>query len=110
MVGGLLAISLSSPARADPECAGPDRWPARMTFAQLKNAGVLTNAQVDFSRSTSTQIATQKIGPDIYRQVFKVTFTLKSGGKVEAIAVNDASSRECSMSEVTVYRVVSTVP
>jgi hypothetical protein len=65
----------------------------------------LTNGSVDFARTTSVQIASQKIGPDLYRQVFKVTLFRKEGGVVQAIAVSDASSGECSMSDVTVYRI-----
>ena len=92
-------------AKADPKCAGPDHWPASMTFAQLKNRGVLTNDAVDFTRTTSNQIASQRIGRDLYRQVFKVTFFLKDGRAVRAIAISDASKDECSMSDVTVYRI-----
>ena len=55
-----------------------------MTFAQLKNEGVLTNDGVDFTRTTSEQIASQKIGRDLYRQVFKVTFFRKDGRTVRA--------------------------
>jgi len=94
---------------ADPDCAGPDRWPAAMTFVQLKNAGVLTNDQVDFSRTASTRIASQKIGPDLYRQVYKVSYVLKGGARVQAIAISDASSQECSMSDVTVYRIADSI-
>jgi len=101
---------VASPVLADPDCAGPNRWPAAMTFTQLKNAGILTNDQVDFSRTSSAQIASQKIGRDLYRQVFKVTYVLKSGERVQAIAVSDASREECSMSDVTVYRIVDPRP
>jgi hypothetical protein len=95
----------SGSAIADPECAGPDHWAAIMTFAQLKNSGVLTNDSVDFTRTKSDQIASEKIARDLYRQVFKVTFYLKDGRTVRAIAVSDASSGGCSMSDVTVYRI-----
>ena len=99
-------LMLNEFALADPDCAGPDRWAASMTFVQLKNAGVLTNEQVDLSKTTSVQIASQKIGRDLYRQVFKVTYVRKDGAVVQSIAVSDASKEECSMSGVTVYRIV----
>ena len=99
-------LAFGSPANADPNCAGPDHWAAGSTFTQLKNAGLLTNENVDFSSVTSIQINSSKIGRNLYRQVFKITFPLKSGGTVEAIAISDASREECSMSDVTVYRVV----
>ncbi len=76
-----------------------------MTFAQLKNAGVLVNDGVDFKRTSVTQIASQKIGSDLYRQVFEIDFYLKDGRPVRSIAVSDASMEECSMSDVTVYRI-----
>jgi hypothetical protein len=87
-------------------CAGRDLWPEAMTFVQLKTAGVLNNDQVDFTRTASILIASQKIASDLYRQVFEVTYSLKSGGVVKAITVSDASNEECSMSDVKVYRVV----
>jgi hypothetical protein len=92
-------------ASADPQCGGANHWPASMTFVQLENAGVVRNEDIDFSRTTSEQIVSQKIAPDRWRQVFKVTFRRKTGGEVAAIAISDASSGECSMGDVTVYRV-----
>ena len=100
-----VAMLCASSARADPRCAGPDNWPASMTFAQLKNAGVLSNDKVDFSLTSVRQIASEKIGRDLYRQVFEVAFHLKDGKLVRAIAVSDASMDECSISDVTVYRI-----
>jgi hypothetical protein len=97
-------------ARADPDCSGPGHWPANMTLGQLKNAGVIRLPEIDFERTTSTQIASQKIGPDRWRQVFEVTFHRKDGEKIQAIAVSDASSGECSMGDVTVYRIVPQSP
>jgi hypothetical protein len=107
-IAATLSATLSgfSAAHADPDCAGPGRWPASMTFAHLKNARVLTNDDVDFSRTASTLIASQKIGADLYRQVFLVKYYLKDGRSESAIAVSDASNEECSMSDVKVYRIV----
>ena len=102
----LAAAMLPTPSLADPDCAGPNNWPASMTFAQLKNAGVLSNDQVDFSRTSSILIASQKIKRDLYRQVFKITYVAKNGRKIQSIAVSDASRDECSMGDVTVYRIV----
>jgi hypothetical protein len=81
-----------------------------MTHVQLKNAGLLVNDEVDFSRTSVQQIASQQIDKGLYRQVFKITFHLKTGKLVEAIAVSDASKEECSMSRVTVYRIAGTLP
>jgi hypothetical protein len=105
-----LAAGAAPAARADPDCSGPDHWPANMTLAQLKNAGVIRSPEIDFERTASREIASQKIAPDRWRQVFEVTFHRKDGGKIEAIAVSDASSGECSMGEVTVYRIAPDPP
>lgn len=106
--GLCFALLSGSPARADPKCDGPESWPAAMTHVYLKNAGVLVNEEVDFTRTAVHQIASQRIGKDLYRQVFKVVFHLKDGKLVQAIAVSDASKEECSMSRVTVYRISDT--
>jgi hypothetical protein len=105
LVAAALAGLGASPASADPDCAGANHWPANMTVAQLKNAGVFRNEDIDFRRTTSDQIASERTGPDRWRQVFKVTLHRKDGGEVAAIAVSDASSGECSMGDVTVYRI-----
>ena len=110
LAGLCVAFLSASPALADPKCAGPENWPAGMTFTQLKNAGVLVNDEVDFSRTAVQQIASQRIGKDLYRQVFKLAFHLKNGRLVQAIAVSDASNEECSMSGVTVYRIADSAP
>jgi hypothetical protein len=110
LAGLCIALLSASPGLADPKCAGQESWPASMTFAQLKNAGVLANDVVDFSRTSVKQIASQRIGKDLYRQVFKIAFHLKNGRLAQAIAVSDASKEECSMSDVTVYRIAGPAP
>lgn len=105
-LAALVGLNIATPAIADPDCSGPNRWPSNMAFAQLKNVGVLDPASIDPSRTTSVQIASEKIGNDLYRQVFRVKFFLKNGNIVQAIAISDSSKEECSISNVTIYRVV----
>lgn len=93
----------ASPVPKAPDCSGPDHYAAGVAFATLKNSGALTNENVDFERVKSTTIVSQKIGKDLWRQVFHVTFPLKSGRPAEAIVVSDASSEECSMSTPQIY-------
>jgi hypothetical protein len=69
----------------------------------LKNAGITDNDKVDFSKTRTVRIASQRIGRDLYHQVYDVTFTEYSGRTIEAIAVHDASSVECSMTDVKLY-------
>ncbi|HET9836845.1 MAG TPA: hypothetical protein VFR84_01335 [Candidatus Angelobacter sp.] len=84
-----------------PDCGGG--WPTNMAFGQLKNAGLLENSSIDFSKTKTVRLASEKIGKDLWRQVYDVQFTKNSGELVEAIAVHNASSEECSMSGVEVF-------
>ena len=84
-----------------PDCSGG--WPTAMAFALLKNAGITNNDKIDFSKTKTVRIASEKIGNDLWRQVYDVTFTEYSGRRIEAIAVHEASREECSMSEVELY-------
>ncbi len=74
-----------------------------MAFVHLKNAGVTTNEEIDFTKTKTERIASQEIAADLYRQAHHVTFTEKSGDTINVITVNDASSEECSMSGVDVF-------
>ena len=93
----------------DPDCTGADRYPASMAFVHLKNAGMTDNDKIDFTRTTVKRLASERVGKDLYRQVHLVRFTEVSGGTLEVIAVNDASSAECSRSGVEAYVVARTL-
>jgi hypothetical protein len=84
-----------------PDCAGG--WPTDMAFSLLKNAGVTDNDEVDFDKTKTTRVASEKIGKDLYHQVYDVVFTKKDGETLEAIAVHDASNEECSMTGVELF-------
>lgn len=86
---------------AGPDCSGG--WPTAMTFVLLKNAGITDNEKVDFSRTKTVRLASEKIGNDLYRQVYDVKYTEHSGRIIEAIAVHEASNEECSMTEVELF-------
>src|SRR5580658_6872710 len=81
-----------------PDCSGS--WPTNMTFVNLKNAGLVDNRSIDFSKTTTVRLASEKIAKDLWHQVYHVTFIRKSGDAIDAIAVHDASDEECSMSGV----------
>jgi hypothetical protein len=85
---------------ADPPCAS---WPANMALVHLKNAGITDPAKVDEAKTRAVLLASQKIGKDLYRQVYDITFREKTGATVEVITSSRASSQECSMSGVEVY-------
>jgi hypothetical protein len=88
-----------------PDCS--DGWPTNMTFVHLKNAGLADNTSIDFSKTKASRLASEKIGRDLWHQVYRVVFTKKSGEIIEAIAVHNASLAECSMSGVEVFVVSS---
>ena len=100
----VVAMLLSTAAcSTEPDCSSPDAWPAQMAFTHLKNAGIVANEDLDFARTQVSQIASEKIGKDLYRQVHLVRYFRKSGEEVAAIVVNEASSQECSMSDGDVF-------
>jgi len=85
----------------DPDCS--EAWAMPMTFAQLKNAGITNNEKIDFPKTKTTRLASERMGKDLYRQVYYVRFTELSGKVIEAIAVHDASQEDCSESGVEVF-------
>jgi hypothetical protein len=97
----------------DPQCNGIESWPTAMAFVQLKNAGIADNDDIDFSKTATVRIASQKMGKDpyyhedLYRQVHNVKFIKKSGEVIELITVSDATHSECSMGKVDVFVVSS---
>jgi len=107
----MLVINVPAIAQSkDEKTHGPNcvEWPTNMTFATMKNAGLADNDSIDFSKTKIVRLASEKVGKDLWHQVYRVTFTKKSGDVVDAIAVHDASLEECSMTGVKVF-VVSKV-
>jgi len=74
-----------------------------MAFVHLKNAGLTDNDRLDFSKTETTLLASERIGTDLYRQIHRVLFMEKSGDRIEVITSNNASAEECSMSGVEVF-------
>ena len=100
----LLAILPALSAEVQhPDCSGTERWATSMAFVHLKNARLTDKDALDFAKTKTERLASEQIGPDLFRQIHHIHFTEKSGRKIEVITVNDASSEECSMSGVQVY-------
>lgn len=101
----LITVSLFSLyVRAEiPDCSGVNRYATSVAYVQLKNEGYVTPDSVDFTKTNTRRIASEKIGADLHRQVHYIVFTLKNGSHIKVITVNDASSEECSMSNVEVH-------
>lgn len=74
-----------------------------MAFVHLKNAGITDNNKLDFTKTRTIRLASEKIGKDLYRQIHHITFIEASGNTIEVITSNKASHEECSMSGVDVY-------
>jgi hypothetical protein len=98
----LVLLSCTAYAGA-PDCSGVERWPTKMAFVHLKNAGLTDNDRLDFAKTKTTRLASEKIGKNLYRQVHHIVFTERSGNIIEVITLNDASNEECSMSGVDVF-------
>jgi hypothetical protein len=99
-----VCLSAGSVAAAGhPDCSSVDAWATIMAFVHLRNAGITDNAKVDFTKTRTIRLASQKIGDDLYRQIHRIRFTEVSGHVIEVITRNDASSVECSMSGVDVF-------
>ncbi len=102
----LLVLSVPMGAQSEshgPDCSASKSWPTMMTLTHLKNAGLLDPKQIDPSKTTTVRLASERTGKNLWHQVYHVSFTTKSGEAVDAIAVHDASSEECSMSGVDVF-------
>lgn len=99
----LLLLSPSFALTKDPDCTGVDRWPTAMAFGELKDVGITDNDKLDFTKTKTVRLASEKIGKDLYRQIHLITFVEKSGNTIEVITSNEASSEECSMSDVDVF-------
>jgi hypothetical protein len=74
-----------------------------MALTQLKNSGILMPESSDVSASKVVRLASEKIGKDLYRQIYKITFSDKAGNAIEVISMNNASNVECSESGVEVF-------
>ena len=84
-----------------PDCSGA--WPTNMAFVHMKNAGLVTNEEIDFNVTKTVRLTSEKIGKDLFRQVYLVTFIRKEGPPLHVLTISDASSDECSMGSVRVF-------
>ena len=103
----VLGVAASAQAQIKPNPpTGPDcskGWPTDMAFTYLKNAGLTTNEKVDFSKTKTIRLASERLKPGLWHQVYDVRFTDKSGNVIEVIAIHNASLEECSVTEPEIY-------
>ncbi|MDR3095971.1 MAG: hypothetical protein LBV73_02735 [Paraburkholderia sp.] len=96
----LLATPVLSLAASPEQCVS---WPRNIALVKLKNAGITDPTKLDESKTRAVRIASQKVGKDLYRDVYDITFYEQSGRAIEVITSSEASSAECSMGSVDVY-------
>ncbi len=92
----LFVISISASAQSKPDDdKGPDlsgSWPTTYTLEVLKDAGLVKPEQVDATKTHTLRLASEKVGNDLWNQMYLVTFTLRNGSTIKAIAHVNASS------------------
>jgi hypothetical protein len=99
----LVALVLTAPVLClakSPPCAS---WPTNMAWTVLENAGIVAATKLDESKTRAVRLASERIGKDLYRQIYEITFYWKTGQKIEVLTSSTASSEECSISSVDVY-------
>lgn len=96
----LLATPALSLAASPTQCVS---WPENIAQAKLKNEGITDPTKLDESKTRAVRLASQKVGKDLYRDVYDITFYEKSGRAIEVITSSEASSVECSMGSVDVF-------
>jgi hypothetical protein len=103
---GLAAMTAHAGVSAEPlqhpDCSGTEGWPTSMAYVHLKDAG-MTIPGIDFSKTKTVRLASERIGDDRYRQIHEITFVRKDGSELKVITSNIASHEECSMSGVEVF-------
>ena len=110
LAGIAIAFGAAGATAKAPDCSGPEHYPASMAYVYLKDAGIVGPESVDFPHVQSRMIVSDRIRRDLWRQVYRVTFPLKSGPAVEAIVINDASTEECSMATPHIFLVAKEFP
>ena|SRR3990167_1452602 len=89
-----------------PDCTGLERWPTKMAFVHLKNAGITDKDKLDYSKTKTVRLASERIGENAYRQIHYITFSGKSGTRIEVITSNIVSDEECSISDLEIFFVI----
>ena len=84
---------------------GPDcySWPMNMSEVWFQNAGIVDIKNLDESKTKITLLASEKKAKGLYTQIYHFIFYDEKGNTYETITKNDASYKECSMSDVDVY-------
>ena len=84
---------------------GPDchSWPMNMSEVWLQNAGIVAIEKINEPKTKITLLASEKKAKGLYTQIYHFIFYDSIGNSYETITNNDASYKECSMSDVDIY-------
>lgn len=95
----LFFLTLTHPAQAE-DLTPCSSWPETMTSSELQTTGQITREEDENPHVTHKLLAFQKIGPDLARQVYLLTFTRPNHQIIRVITQNNVTSDECSASGV----------
>jgi hypothetical protein len=95
-----LAIPALAFAGSPPACKS---WPTNIAIVYLKNAGITDPTKLDETKTRAVRIASEKVGKDLWRDVYDITFYEHGGRSFEVITSSEAGSVECSMSDPVVW-------
>jgi hypothetical protein len=97
-------LFIGSGAQAnDSYCSSIHSFATSTAYVVLKNSGAVSPKNIDYDKTKTVLLSTQKISDDLYKEIHHITFFKKDGETIEVITVNDTSSEECSMSGVDIY-------
>ena len=100
VMAAIFAMPAAAAVAKSPDCAS---WPTNMALVHLKNAGLIDIPSVNEAQTKAVRLASEKIGKDLYQQVYDIIFHTRDGKTIEVITNSQASSEECSMSGVEIY-------
>lgn len=98
----LLLLYLNVQAN-DSYCSSIHSFATSTAYVVLKNMNAINPENVDYNRTQTILLSSQKIGDDLYKEIHHIIFYKKNGKPIEVITINDTSSEECSMSGVDIY-------
>lgn len=96
----IIIIAISNLLIAEPNNG---HWAESMTFVYLKNLGLVNNYNIDFSKTKTTRLLSEKIGNDLYKQMYFVRYFYTNGNTIDVLAMHNASDKELSMSDVEIF-------
>ena len=85
VMAAIFAMPAAAAPAKSPDCAS---WPTNMALVHLKNAGLIDIPSVIEAQTKAVRLASEKIGKDLYQQVYDITFHTRDGTMIEVITKN----------------------